>query len=176
MLRAGIISISTLGARGERDDSSGDKLVEIVEKDLQGQVARREIISDDVEQIQALITLMADEENLDLILSTGGTGIAARDVTPEAVRPLLDKELPGIAEAMRAETLSKTRLAMLSRAVAGTRGQTLIITLPGSPKGVAECMEVVRSVIPHAVDLLHGKTAHSHVADSGPGHASVKPA
>jgi molybdenum cofactor synthesis domain-containing protein len=116
-------------------------------------------VSDDIDAIVDVLTRWCDSEQIDLIVTTGGTGLARSDVTPEATRRVLEREAPGIAEAMRAGTASKTPLAMLSRGVAGTRGASLIVNLPGSPKAVRECLEIVLPVLQHAVALLRGEPA-----------------
>ncbi|MEK7873890.1 MAG: MogA/MoaB family molybdenum cofactor biosynthesis protein [Chloroflexota bacterium] len=126
---------------------------------MQGQEVRYAIVPDERERIAEVLREWADSGQVDLILTTGGTGLGPRDVTPEATRDVLDREAPGLAEAMRADTLKKTPFAMISRQVAGARGRCLIVNLPGSPKAVRECLEVVLPVLPHAVELLRGDTA-----------------
>ena len=126
-----------------------------------------DVVSDEKDMITDRLVRWADEEGLDLIVTTGGTGVAPRDVTPEACLSVIDREVPGLAEAMRSRTLDKTPTAMLSRSVAGIRGRTLIVTLPGSPKGVRECLEVIKGVLPHALELLRGEAkGHPDHADS----------
>jgi molybdenum cofactor synthesis domain-containing protein len=127
---------------------------------IDGKVEAHEIIPDEMDLIREMLIHFADEKKLDLVLTTGGTGLGPRDVTPEATLSVIRRQVPGLTETMRAATLARTRFAMLSRAVAGTRGQTLILNLPGSPKGAAECFEAVMDVLPHALDLLKGKTEH----------------
>ena len=161
MFGLGILTISTSGAQGQREDTSGQAIREALES--QGyQVVRYEIVSDDKDVIAGRMSDWADADDVDLIVSTGGTGLGHRDVTPEACLSILDKEVPGLAEAMRANTLQFTPMAMLSRSVAGIRGKTLIITLPGSPKGVKECLDVVVPVLPHAMELLKRETVSEH--------------
>ncbi len=161
MFGLGILTISTSGAQGQREDTSGQAIREILEG--QGyQVVRYEIVADDKEVIAARLAAWADAGDVDLIVSTGGTGLGHRDVTPEACLSILDKEVPGLAEAMRANTLQFTPMAMLSRSVAGIRGKSLIITLPGSPRGVKECLDVVNPVLPHAMELLKRETVSEH--------------
>ena len=158
MATVGILTISTKGAAGEREDASGEVIRELVTAPpLSAIVAERAIVSDDRAAIEQALRHWADESHLDLILTTGGTGLSPTDITPEATLATLDRQAPGIAEAMRRETMAKTPFAMLSRAVAGTRGATLIINLPGSPKGVRECLEVVMPVLPHAIELVSGR-------------------
>ena len=152
-LRFGLLTISDRSARGEREDASGPALKRLVEE--QGwSVIRQSLLPDDQASIRDLLSTWADSAELDVILTTGGTGFAPRDVTPEATRAVIDREAPGLAEAMRAESLKITPHAMLSRIVTGIRKRTLIINLPGSPKGAAENLQVVIPVLPHAIQLL----------------------
>lgn len=152
-LRFGILTLSDRSARGERDDLSGPALALLVK--AQGwSVAKQKILPDEQSAIRTLLIEWADGGEFDVILTTGGTGFAPRDVTPEATRAVIQRETPGLAEAMRIESLKKTRHAMLSRAVCGMRGRTLIINLPGSPKGAVENLETILPVLSHAVQLL----------------------
>jgi molybdopterin adenylyltransferase len=150
-----VLTISDHCAAGETEDLSGPVLVEMLEAQLTGaQVIATAIVPDEVLGIQAVVRQWADEEQVALILTTGGTGFAPRDVTPEAVRPLLDREAPGLVVAMLAASLNVTPHAMLSRPVAGIRGQTLIVTLPGSPKGARENLDTLLPALPHGLALL----------------------
>jgi molybdenum cofactor synthesis domain-containing protein len=162
--RVGILTISTQGAAGAREDTSGEAIRALVEAEpLRAQIIERAVIADDRAAIERILREWADARNLQLILTTGGTGLSPTDVTPEATRAALDREAPGIAEAMRAESLRHTPFGMLSRGVAGMRGATLIINLPGSPKGVRECLGVIMPALPHALDILT-----TRVRDHGP--------
>ncbi len=154
-LRAGVLTISDLGARGEREDTSGAAIREIL-TGAEFDIVKYEIVPDERDVISARLVEWSDEAALDLIVTTGGTGLGPRDVTPEATRDVIRYEAPGIAEAMRQEGLKQTPMSMISRAVAGVRGQTLIINLPGSPKGVRENLAVVLPVLRHALGLLSG--------------------
>ncbi len=164
-LRTAILTLSDRSSRGERDDLSGPVLVEII-KSQGWDVVETLIIPDDLDVIRDTLILWADSGNLDLILTTGGTGFTPRDITPEATRHVVDKLAPGITEAMRLESLKITPHAMLSRAVAGIRGNVLIINLPGSPKAARENLEVVLPVLGHAVQLLQdspdAEAGHNH--------------
>ena len=161
MFGLGILTVSTSGAQGQREDTSGQAIRELLEQ--QGyQVVRYEVVSDEKDVIAERLSQWADSADVDLIVTTGGTGLGHRDVTPEACLSIIDKEVPGLAEAMRANTLQFTPMAMLSRSVAGIRGHTLIITLPGSPKGVRECLDVVNPVLPHALELLKSENVSEH--------------
>ena len=161
MFGLGVLTVSTSGHQGNREDTSGQAIKDALEP--QGyQVVRYEIIPDDRQVIADRLSQWADSADVDLIVTTGGTGLGLHDVTPEACRQIIDKEVPGLAEAMRAATLQFTPMAMLSRSVAGIRGNTLIITLPGSTKGVRECLEVVNPVLPHALELLKSETVSKH--------------
>lgn len=152
-LRFGILTLSDRSAKGERADTSGPALADLI-RAAGWSVAKQAILPDDESAIRAALIEWADGGEVDIILTTGGTGFAPRDVTPEATRKVIDREAPGLAEAMRADSLKKTPHAMLSRAVAGIRGRTLIINLPGSPKGAVENLQTVQPVLPHAVQLL----------------------
>ena len=161
MFGLGILTVSTSGAQGQREDTSGQAIRDFFEQ--QGyQVVRYEVVSDEKELIANRLSQWADSADVDLIVTTGGTGLGHRDVTPEACLSVIDKEVPGLAEAMRANTIQFTPMAMLSRSVAGIRGHTLIITLPGSPKGVRECLDVVNPVLSHALELLKTETVSEH--------------
>ncbi|MBI4200711.1 MAG: MogA/MoaB family molybdenum cofactor biosynthesis protein [Chloroflexi bacterium] len=149
----GILTSSDMGSRGQREDASGQRIRALLA--AQGfEVRRYEVVPDEMEVLMDRLRHWADEERLDLIVTTGGTGLTDRDVTPEATRAVVQREVPGMAEAMRMQTLKHTPLAMISRAVVGTRGRTLIINLPGSPKAVEECLQVVLPAIPHALEML----------------------
>lgn len=155
--RIGVLTLSDKGAVGEREDESGRVVSELVAR--LGEVERYAVIPDELEQIVATLTAWCDTDRLNLIVTTGGTGLSPRDVTPEATLRVLDYQVPGIAEAMRVQNLSRTPQAMLTRAVAGVRGRTLIVNLPGSPKGVWENMAVIAPVLPHALAKLAGDPA-----------------
>ncbi|MFA6412300.1 MAG: MogA/MoaB family molybdenum cofactor biosynthesis protein [Syntrophales bacterium] len=155
MIRAAVITVSDKGSRGEREDLSGPEAVRLLEG--QGiEVACTLVVPDEPDEIKAALIDCTDRQGLDLIITTGGTGVTPRDVTPDATREVLEKEIPGMAEAMRRASMAKTPHAMISRALAGLRGKTLIINLPGSPKGVRENLAVVLPAIPHAVEKIQG--------------------
>ena len=146
-------------SRTPGDDASGNTLVELLAS-ASAEIVERSIVTDDLQHIRDSIFALCEREEINLILTTGGTGFGPRDNTPEATRAVIEREAAGIAEAMRRETVVRTPMAMLSRGVCGIRGSTLIINLPGSPKAVKECFEVIRPVLQHAVNLINGKTAH----------------
>lgn len=155
MFSVGILTISDKGSRGEREDLSGPEIRQALSS-LPARVEAYEIIPDEEEIITRKLIEYADRKGLNLILTTGGTGLSPRDVTPEATRKVLDKEVPGIAEAIRAEGLKITPTAMLSRALAGIRGRSLIINLPGSPRAVRENLMVVLPALKHALEKTQG--------------------
>jgi len=155
MIRAAVITVSDKGSRGEREDLSGPEAVRLLAAQAI-EVACTLVVPDEPDLIKAALIDCADRLGLDLIITTGGTGVTLRDVTPDATREVLEKEIPGMAEAMRQASMTKTPHAMISRAVAGLRGKTLIINLPGSPKGVRENLAVVLPAIPHAVEKIQG--------------------
>jgi molybdenum cofactor synthesis domain-containing protein len=157
-IRFGVLTVSDRSARGERPDASGPALVKHIQS-LGWQVFYQEIIPDESELIQKILADWSDSGSVDVILTTGGTGFARRDVTPEATLAVVDRQAPGLAEAMRQDSLKFTPHAMLSRAVAGIRQRTLIINLPGSPKAAVENLQIVVPVLPHAVELLQDDPA-----------------
>jgi len=155
---AAVVTVSDSCARGERKDASGPAVAQLLEK-LEFTIVSREVVPDDEIQIQNLLIRLARE--VPLIVTTGGTGIAPRDVTPEATAKVCDRLVDGVAEKMRSEGMKKTPFAALSRGVCGVRGRTLVLNLPGSPAGAVESLEAVVALLPHAIDLLSGKTEHS---------------
>jgi molybdopterin adenylyltransferase len=153
MITVAVLTLSDKGAKGEREDLSGP-LVQDILRSIDAEVRHSEILPDEKELIKEKLIKYSKE--VDLILTTGGTGLSPRDVTPDATLEVIDRQAPGIAEAMRAEGLKKTSRAMLSRAVAGVRGSSLIINLPGSPKAVKENLSVILNVLPHAIEKIKG--------------------
>jgi len=152
-IRFGILTLSDRSSRGERQDSSGPALAHLIRAEGWS-IAKQSLLPDDETATRQILTEWADSGEVDVILTTGGTGFSPRDVTPEATQAVIDREAPGLAEAMRAASLKVTPHAMLSRIVAGIRKKTLIINLPGSPKGAVENLQVVVPVLPHAIQLL----------------------
>jgi molybdopterin adenylyltransferase len=156
-INAAVITVSD--SRTVDDDPSGNKLVELL-VGAGADIAIRQVLTDDLIDLRETLHSLAARRDINLIMTTGGTGFGPRDNTPEATQAVIEREAPGMAEAMRRESASKTPMAMLSRGICGIRGETLIINLPGSPKAVAECFEVIRPVLGHAIDLITGKTGH----------------
>jgi len=154
-IRAAIITLSDKGSKGEREDESGRTIREMI-TGINFSVVHYEVLPDEKQRIIDVLSRLSDSGTIDLIITTGGTGVSVRDVTPEATLAVIDRELPGMAEAMRAESLKKTPHAMISRAVAGIRKQTLIVNLPGSPKAVRENLAVILPALPHAIEKIKG--------------------
>jgi molybdopterin adenylyltransferase len=155
--KVAILTASDRGYRGEREDTSAQVIRELIEEEIQGEIIEYRVVPDEMDEIMASLIEMTDYYQADLILTTGGTGLAPRDVTPEATLNVIDRVAPGFAEAMRMTSMQKTPKAMLSRAVSGIRGRTLIINLPGSPKGVQENLMAIIDQLPHALGILTGK-------------------
>lgn len=155
MLRAGVLTISDRSSQGLREDASGPQLAEML-RQQEIEVVWTAVVPDEEREISQALSRWADENNADLILTSGGTGLSPRDVTPEATMAVVQRLVPGMAEAMRAASLLKTPHAMISRAVAGVRGKTLIINLPGSPKGAVENLEAVMPALKHAIAKIQG--------------------
>jgi molybdopterin adenylyltransferase len=163
MLKIAVLTISDKGSKGQREDISGPTLREGALK-MNGTIVKYEIVPDEKEIIAAKLCEWSDSGMIDVILTTGGTGLSARDVTPEATLSIIDREIPGIAEAMRAESLKKTPMAMLSRAVAGQRSKCVIVNMPGSPKACRECLDVIIPAIPHAIEIITGAVTEHTVS------------
>ena len=161
--RACVLTVSTKGARGERVDESGERISEAVAR-IPAEVVGRAIVSDEIDDIKRQLREWLRATDPDLIVLTGGTGLGPRDVTPQAVEPLLDYAVPGIAEAMRAAGLRKTPHAMLSRSLAGVIGRTLVLALPGSPRGVVDSLEAVMEALPHGLRTLRGDVSDAPAA------------
>lgn len=154
-IRAAVVTVSD--TRRPDDDLSGNRLAELL-NDLGAEIVLRRVVTDELQHLRDTIFTIAERDDIDLIITTGGTGFSPRDNTPEATRSVIEREAPGMAEAMRSS--GKHPMAMLSRGVCGIRGTTLIVNLPGSPRGVEECFEVIRPVLPHAIELIRGNQPH----------------
>jgi molybdenum cofactor synthesis domain-containing protein len=159
VIRVAVLTISDSVSTAISKDLSGPALQSRC-RELSWSIAGTATLPDDEAAIAERLIRWADDESAEVILTTGGTGVALRDVTPEATRRVVERELPGVAELMRARGLEQTKFSVLSRAVVGTRKQTLIVNLPGSPRGAVQCLDVIQDLIPHIVDLLQGRTAH----------------
>jgi molybdopterin adenylyltransferase len=159
-IRAGVVTVSDKGYAGEREDGSGPLLANLL-REMGAEVVSQTIVPDERAEIERVLVELADEARLDLIVTTGGTGPAPRDVTPEATLAVVEREVPGLAEVLRFEGYHKTPLAVISRGVAGIRGRTLVVNLPGSPRAVREGMETLAPILPHAIKMLRGvETGH----------------
>lgn len=158
-IRAVVVTVSDACACGERQDQSGEALKRLLEE-AGAEIVERRVLSDDLEPLAATLRAYADRADVNLIITTGGTGLGPRDNTPEATLAIIEREVPGIAEAIRAESLKFTPMAMISRGICGVRSGVLIVNLPGSPKAVVESFGVIRPVLKHAIELLAGQTRH----------------
>ncbi len=165
-IRAAILTISDKASRGERVDTSGQAIGELLAT-IDASIERTEVVPDEAEQISQLLRDWADSDEVDLIVSTGGTGLGPRDVTPEATAEVIERPVPGLGELMRAKGLAHTPMAALSRGVVGVRGRCLIVNLPGSERGVRENLSAVLDLLPHAVELLRGRVG-DHTATAKP--------
>jgi molybdopterin adenylyltransferase len=159
-IRAVVITVSDACSRGERRDESGDTIVQLL-GEMGAEIIARDIVADDLDPLIVILKERSERANVNLIVTTGGTGFGPRDNTPEATRMTIEREAPGLSEAMRAESLKHTPMGMISRGVCGVRAGCLIVNLPGSPKAVAESFAVIKPVLPHVMDLLAGHTRHS---------------
>lgn len=160
MIRAAVLTISDSAHAGSRSDLSGPAVKRRLEE-VGWQVAMLEVVPDEAEIIGTRLAALADGGRISAIFTTGGTGVAARDVTPEATRSIIEKEIPGLGEVMRAHGRNSTPLAVLSRGIAGIRGKTLIVNLPGSPRGAVESVDAIVELVPHILELLRGETEHA---------------
>jgi molybdopterin adenylyltransferase len=155
MIRVAILTVSDSCAQGQREDVSGQTIKDILPED-KFEICRKKIVADDHEKIVNELKHFSDKADIDVVFTTGGTGLGPRDVTPEATASVCERIIPGLGEIMRAEGLKKTKNAILSRGIAGICNRTIVINLPGSPKGVKESLKIILDVLPHAVDMMHG--------------------
>ena len=155
MIRVAILTVSDSCSQGEREDISGQTIKDMLPED-RFEICRKKIVADEHEKIVNELKHFSDKADIDVVFTTGGTGLGPRDVTPEATASVCEKIIPGLGEMMRAEGLKKTKNAILSRGIAGIYNKTLVINLPGSPRGVKESLEIILNVLPHAVDMMHG--------------------
>ncbi len=155
MIRVAILTVSDSCSQGEREDISGQTIKDMLPEDS-FEICRKKIVADDHEKIVNELNQFSDKADIDVVFTTGGTGLGPRDVTPEATASVCERIIPGLGEIMRAEGLKKTKNAILSRGIAGICNRTIVINLPGSPKGVKESLEIILNVLPHAVDMMHG--------------------
>jgi molybdopterin adenylyltransferase len=155
MIRVAILTVSDSCAQGQREDISGQTIKDMLPED-RFEICRKKIVADDHEKIVNELKHFSDKADIDIVFTTGGTGLGPRDVTPEATASVCERIIPGLGEIMRAEDLKKTKNAILSRGIAGICSRTLVINLPGSPRGVKESLEIILDVLPHAVDMMHG--------------------
>jgi molybdopterin adenylyltransferase len=163
VIRVAVVTVSDSAVAGTREDRSGPALRDRAAA-LGWTISATELVPDEPEQIASVLVRLANSGEVSVILTTGGTGVALRDITPEATRTVIQREIPGLGELMRSEGLKFTPTAVLSRGLAGVRGQTLIVNLPGSPKGAIESLDAIAKLIPHIVDLLEGRTSHGDVS------------
>jgi molybdopterin adenylyltransferase len=163
VIQIAVVTVSDSAVAGTREDRSGPALRDRAAA-LGWTVSAMELVPDEPEQIAAVLVRLANSGEVSVILTTGGTGVALRDITPEATRAVIQREIPGLGELMRAEGLKFTPTAVLSRGLAGVRGRTLIVNLPGSPKGAVESLDAIAKLVPHIVDLLEGRTSHGDVS------------
>jgi molybdopterin adenylyltransferase len=164
MINVAVVTVSDSVVAGTREDRSGTALRDRA-RSLGWHVSGMELVADESEQIAATLRRLADSGEVAVILTTGGTGVAPRDITPEATQGVIEREIPGLGELMRAEGLKFTPTAVLSRGLAGVRGRTLIVNLPGSPKGALESFDAIAKLVPHIVDLIEGRTSHGDVSN-----------
>ena len=155
MIRVAILTVSDSCSQGQREDISGQTIKDMLPEDS-FEICRKKIVADDHEKIVNELKHFSDKADIDVVFTTGGTGLGPRDVTPEATASVCERIIPGLGEIMRAEGLKKTKNAILSRGIAGICNRTIVINLPGSPKGVKESLEIILNVLPHAVDMMHG--------------------